>query len=344
MTERITCTWQGSWLCTGVASKWSCLVATLLVAGMALSPRGVAAQTASSLTAGQGVRPTFRSGVDLVSVAAVVHDRRGKVVRNLSRDDFVVFDNGVPRPIVEFSAAEDGPVSVAVLFDVSGSMAMASSFAAGRRAIDHLLSWLNPGVDEVGLFAFDRRLHQVQAFTTDPGKVRASLATLGAYGMTSLYDAIGQVARRLGERESRRRAIVVLTDGLDNGSQLTAGEVSGIASSTDVPVYVIAVVSRVDHAGGPEAVGGLQADATTALTNLAWWTGGNSFIVSADAHASIAARTVLAELRHQYVLAFESAPTPGWRPLDIRLRRRELTVRARSGYFSSMPAARPLGK
>ena len=288
-------------------------------------------------------RPTFRAGVDLVSVAAVVRDRRGQVVRDLSRDDFVVIDNGVPRRIVEFSPAEEGPVSVALLFDVSGSMAVASNLSAARRAVDHLLSWLNPGVDEAALFTFDTRLDEIQSFTSNPSVMRASLDRLGAFGMTSLYDAIGDVAKRLGERNTRRRAIVVVTDGLDNGSLLTPEEVSGIASATDVPVYVIAVVSPIDHQGEKTFVGGGQVTAaTSALTNLAWWTGGNVHVVSGDAQASVAARAVLAELRHQYVLAFESAGAPGWRPLDIRLRRRELTVRARSGYFST-PAARPLG-
>jgi Ca-activated chloride channel family protein len=290
----------------------------------------------------QPVRPVFRSGVDLVSVSAVVRDRRGQVVRNLTREDFQVIDNGVLRPIVEFSPAEEGPVSVALLFDVSGSMAVAGNLAAGRRAVDHVVSWLRSGVDEAALFTFDRRLEEVQAFTSSPAELRTSLDGLSAFGMTSLYDAVGAVARQLARRDSRRRAIVVVTDGLDNSSLLTAAEVSGIASATDVPVYVIAVVSPLDHPGEQGYVGGPQVDqAAGMLSNLAWWTGGHVFVVSTDAHASVAARTLLAELRHQYVLAFESSGEAGWRPLDVRLRRPALTVRARSGYFSSLP--RPLG-
>jgi len=198
-------------------------------------------------------------------------------------------------------------------------------------------------VDEVALYAFDSRLEEVQPFTADAETVRTSLGRLGAFGMTSLYDAIGDVANQLADRPSRRRAILVVTDGLDNGSRLSSAEVSGLASATDVPVYVVAVVSPVDRAGDRSSLGGGQAaDATGALSKLAWWTGGEAFVVSGDADASLAARAVLAALRHQYVLAFESAGAAGWKPLDVRLRRRELTVRARSGYFST-PAARPLG-
>jgi Ca-activated chloride channel family protein len=313
------------------------------IVGMVMLAMGAGATVAQPTAEAPGDKPTFRSGVDLVSVAAVVRDRRGQVVRDLSRDDFIVLENGTQRRIVEFSSAEEGPVSLALLFDVSGSMAMVPNRSAARRAVDHLLSWLNPGVDEVALYAFDSRLEEVQPFTADAETVRTSLGRLGAFGMTSLYDAIGDVANQLADRPSRRRAILVVTDGLDNGSRLSSAEVSGLASATDVPVYVVAVVSPVDRAGDRSSLGGGQAaDATGALSKLAWWTGGEAFVVSGDADASLAARAVLAALRHQYVLAFESAGAAGWKPLDVRLRRRELTVRARSGYFST-PAARPLG-
>jgi Ca-activated chloride channel family protein len=331
-------TWQGSWFTQGVSHG---LRRTIVGAALLAAGAGAAAGQPGPGTLPD--RPTFRSSVDLVSVAAVVRDRRGHVVRDLSRDDFIVLENGSQRRIVEFSPAEEGPVSVALLFDVSGSMAMAPNRAAARRAVDHLLSWLNPGADEVALYAFDSRLEEVQPFTADAETVRGSLGRLGSFGMTSLYDAIGGVARQLAARTSRRRAILVVTDGLDNGSRLSSAEVSGLASATDVPVYVIAVVSPIDREGDREFVGGGKvAAATGALSKLAWWTGGEAFVVAGDADASLAARAVLVALRHQYVLAFESAGPAGWRPLDIRLRRRELTVRARSGYFST-PAVRPLG-
>lgn len=297
--------------------------------------------TASAQTAGvadtTSPRPTFRAAVDLVSVAAVVRDKRGQVVRNLSRDDFEVFDNGVRRPIVEFSSGENGPISLAVLVDVSGSMAVASHLDAARQALDLLLRRLRDGQDEVALFSFDRGLTEHQAFTTKPAAIRDALTGLRPFGITSLYDAVAETARRVETREYKRRAILVLTDGVDTGSRLTPGEVSAIASATDVPVYVMAVLSPIDH----DAVRVDTALATPAgqLTNLAWWTGGNSFVLSAPAHAVVATENVLSELRHQYVFAFEATGAAGWRPLDVRLRKRELSVRARSGYFASQRAA-----
>jgi Ca-activated chloride channel family protein len=265
--------------------------------------------------------------VDLVSVTAVVRDGRGRVIRDLRSEDFVVLESGRPRPIVTFLPAEAGPVSVALLVDVSGSMAVAENLAEGRQVLDHLLAWLNPGVDEVALFTFDRELREEQEFTSEPAALRRAFDDIEPWGSTALYDAIGETARRLASRSSRRRAIVVLTDGLDTISTKTSAEISGLASSIDVPVYVVAVMSEIDRTGG-----GQVAQAAGQLLNLAWWTGGDYFAVSRAAHASEAARALLAELRHQYVLAFESSGA-GWQPLDVRLpRRQKLTVRARSGH------------
>jgi Ca-activated chloride channel family protein len=304
-------------------------------AALALSVVAVPCATAQP-GPGTAPRPTFRSGVELVSVAAVVRDGRGEVVRTLTRNDFEIFDAGVSRPIVEFSPAEEGPVSLALLVDVSGSMAMARNLPAARRTVDHLVAWLAPDADEVAVFAFARELREVQGFTSDAARVRAALGTLEAFGTTSLYDAIGEVARRLADRPTRRRAIVVLTDGLDNASRLTPGQVSGVAAGSDVPVYVIAVVSSLDDAASRAFVGSARpAEATGALEDLARWTGGRAFVVSEDAQASAAARQLLVDLRHQYLLAFESAGAPGWRPLDVRVRHRDWSVRARSGYFAS---------
>jgi Ca-activated chloride channel family protein len=282
--------------------------------------------------------PTFRASVDLVSVAAVVRDRRGQIVRNLTRDDFQVYDTGVPRPILEFSADEAGPVSIALLVDVSGSMQVAKNLAAARRVVDHVLAWVETGRDEIGLFSFDRELYENQAFTTDPAAVRAAFDRLEAYGMTSLYDAIGLTARQLMERPSKRRAVVILTDGEDNASRLSPDKVSSSVVAADMPVYVIAVVSAVDRTDGPAAVKGRATfDPSGPLGNLCYWTGGTMFTVTTDAEASVAARTLLAELRHQYLMAIEAANTPGWRPIDVRTRRRELSVRARTGYYAAAP-------
>lgn len=282
--------------------------------------------------------PTFSTRVALVPITAVVRDGHGKVVRNLTRDDFQVLEKGTPRPIVSFAADDQGPISMALLFDVSGSMRLAGHTEAGKDVVEHLLAAMKPGSDEVALFTFDKSLRREVGFTGDPDDLRAGLDHLSpANGLTSLYDAIAQTTKTLADRPAKRRAVVVITDGVDTSSTMTPPEVSGLASASDVPVYVIAVVSPLDHPGTALAVV-TEAQTETNLANLAYWTGGSLTMVSAPAHAQMAARDLVAELRQQYLLAVESANEAGWYGLEVRTpRKRDLSVRARSGYFAAGP-------
>jgi VWFA-related protein len=280
----------------------------------------------------QPAKPTFRSAVDLVSVAAVVRDKRGRFARNLTRDDFVVEEGGAARPIVDFHADENAPVRVALLFDVSGSMRVASRLEQARQAARHVLSSLRfggGGADEAAVFSFDMNLQSLQPFTADVGAIEQALGRVQPYGQTSLYDAIAETSRAVGTTRAgdrHRRAVVVFTDGQDTSSLLKPEQVSAIASAIDVPVYVMTVASNLER--------DRQADAVdeSPLQSLSRWTGGALFMTSSPAHESIAARQIVDELRHQYVIAFASSAGSGWRPLTVKTRDRDLTVRARSGY------------
>jgi Ca-activated chloride channel homolog len=314
------------------------LIAASFIVGAGATPRAQQAQTqpVAQRELQQPLVPTFTTKVDLVSVTAVVRDGKGRVVRNLTREDFQVFEKGQLRKIVDFAASDQGPISLAVLFDVSGSMRGSPNMEAGKKAVEHILSWVEPKADEFALFTFDKDLRQETPFTNDPATIRTALDNMTAMGLTSLYDAIADTAKKLGNRPSPRRAVVVITDGIDTASQLTPSQVSGMASAIDVPVYVIAVVSPLDHPGGEMAVPGASTSAvSTSLSNLSAWTGGEMMVVSAPADASLAARELVTELRHQYLIAFESSKDPGWYALDVKTKRRDLTVRARSGYFAN---------
>jgi VWFA-related protein len=272
--------------------------------------------------------PKFRSAVDLVSVAAVVRDKRGRFVFDLSREDFVVVEGGELRPIVGFEAV-----------DISGSMRVGSKVVDAQQAARHLFSALKGG-DQVALFSFDTRLDKVHDFTTDFTTLESAMSKVEApFGQTSLYDAIAETARAVAQEAAkgasglpRRAAVVVLTDGIDTKSRLTAPEVSGIASSIDVPVYVVAVMSAIDDPARQEQ-DSPAAMISSQLRDLSQWTGGDLFTASAPAHASAAARQIVDELRNQYLLAFAASARPGWKPLEIRAKQGNLVVRARSGYL-----------
>ena len=278
-------------------------------------------------------QPTFKSSIDLVQVRAVVRDRRGRFVSGLDKDDFEVIDGGHYRPLVDLQFDANAPIRVALLFDVSGSMSVASKLEQAAVAARHFVQGLAPA-DEAAVFAFDRTLREVQPFTSDRDAIEQAFKGLRAYGQTSIFDAAAGTASRISPDRSRRQAIVIVTDGIDTSSRMTAEEVSAIASAIDVPIYVFAVVSPIDHAGMEHAVSPFATrDTDTPLGRLAYWTGGTTHVTSTPAHASVAAREILGELRHQYLLAFEPGP-PGWRPLTVRATDRDYSVRARTGYRS----------
>jgi Ca-activated chloride channel family protein len=283
----------------------------------------------------QGSPVTFKSSVDVVSVSASVRDSRGKVVRNLKKADFEVYDTGVRREIRDFQSGESA-VSLAVLLDISGSMSVGGNMDRAREAVGVAMTNLRNRSDEAALFTFDSELQEVVRFTTDLDRVRRVSLEGQPWGQTSLYDAVAQTARTVAARTNRHRAVLVITDGVDTGSLLKAPEVSGIASSIDVPVYLLTVVNPADHPGGEFAV--LQTDGrisdTATLADLARWTGGDMRIVSLSAHTAAAIADLFAEIRHQYLITFEPGERAGWHPLEIRTRKNNLIVHARSGYIA----------
>jgi Ca-activated chloride channel family protein len=280
----------------------------------------------------ESAAPVFRSSVDLVRVSAVVRDKKGRFVNDLTARDFEVVDGGLTRRISEFRHDESG-VSIALLFDVSGSME--ARMPNAREAAEHILGWLNEPGDEAAVFTFDTRLEEVTPFTQGLHRLPDRLSTLTPFGATSLHDAIAHTAERTATREGLRRAVVVLTDGRDNASRLSPGEVSSIASSIDVPVYIVGIVSSIDNPSADISATTYERSALTGpLSDLALWTGGRAFVASTIADRSATARQIVNELRHQYLIAFESSGRPGWHPLEVRAKHKDLTVRARSGYFA----------
>jgi VWFA-related protein len=283
-------------------------------------------------------KPTFKSGVELVRVTAVVRDNKGRFVQNLTLRDFEVFDGGIPRRISEFRK-DTGAISVALLFDVSGSME--GRLADARDAARHVLSWLDREDDEAAVFTFDTRLSEVTPFTTGLQSLPKKLDVLTPFGATSLHDAIDETADKLTSRAGLRRAVVVFTDGNDTASRLTPEQVSAAASAIDVPVYIVAVVSSIDNPTSDNSVMlNRKSPLSGPLADLAAWTGGHLFVSSVPAERSATARQIVDELRQQSLIAFESSGRPGWQPLEVRARGKDLTVRARSGYFAGQ--SRPI--
>ena len=322
------------------AARWK-VASGILAAAVALSATTALAQKPSTPPSQAVVpgdqQPTFRAGIDLVTIRAVVRDGKGRAVQGLTLKDFTLVDNGEERKPTAVEH-DNGPIGVALLFDVSGSMDIDERFGRAREAGYFLLSGLRNGEDEAAIFAFDTSLHLVQPFTNDLDRLRGSFSGFSPWGMTSIHDAIALASRSMDARATKRRALVVLTDGFDTASKLDAAEVSRIASSIDLPVYVLAVVPTIDdprtHEDGNKALNG-------DLANLSRWTGGDLFVATSTPEASNVARAIVGELRDQYLIAIEPGTKPGWHSVEVRVGRKDHTVQTRGDYIagSERPAS-----
>jgi VWFA-related protein len=305
------------------------MVVAVLLLWTPLAMRPGAAQLAADLQPPQ----TFRSTLDLVTIQASVRDRRGGVLSGLAPADFEVRDNGQLRPLLDFRSDRLSPITLAILVDMSGSMNLGPKVDMARRAYQSIVSQLRDGQDEVALFTFDSSLHERQPFTRDVALLASGLEDFVPFGSTSLYDATAAAARALADRSATHRGIIILTDGLDTSSHLSALEVSGLASSIDVPVYIVSTVVSGEQRLSMESMDRGARSNTADLRDLAEWTGGHLVFASSLGETTIVTTRIVGELREQYVLAIEAASTHEWRRLEVRVRKPSATVRARNGYF-----------
>ena len=281
-----------------------------------------AAVTGVSPAAQEAGTIVFKSSIEQVAVAAQVRDSRGRLVTNLKPSDFELFDDGQRRTVSNVWS-EPSPASVAILMDASGSMA--TKMARARETATSLLAGLKPGTDEVAMYSFDTTLSEVRPFSAAFSATDGAWNATKAFGATSLWDAIAETAQKISDRQ-RRRALVVITDGVDSASTLKPSEVSAIASSLDVPVYVLVITFEKEDDV-------LEGPIRGPLADLAAWTGGDALPVRDTPTMLTSTEQLLAELHHQYIVAFEPGRTPGWHALVLRARKPGLFVRARSGYM-----------
>jgi VWFA-related protein len=278
-------------------------------------------------------RATFRTSLDLVSVAVVVRGSDGRLVSGLRAADFEVMDCGTARPIVQFHQGGDADARLALLVDSSGSMVLGAKRERSRLATELLIAGLRK-TDTASVFTFDKRVRRLTPFTHDPSELRTAVTSVQPFGATSIYDAIVGTIRTVMDDAPRARALLLLTDGDDTASVLSPGEAITAAAALDIPLYVLSVddTREANGSGSAEAVG--QAPVLT-LKDLAVRTGGLAAEGTTIAQLSAVTRTILTELRHQYVLAVPADAEKGWHRLTVRVRRGRVQARSRDGYLVS---------
>jgi len=277
--------------------------------------------------------------VGFVLVPTVVRGRGG-YVNDLTKNDFRLFVDGKQVPIESFERGSDSPVSVVFLQDLSGSMGTAEKLEASREAVLYFLDQQRPG-DQYAIASFSGDLVQVDVpFTSDPQPLRESVAAWEASGTTAINDAVAWLPEIAAEQMSFKRAAILITDGVDNKSTMTAEQARDAVRKAELPVYVLGL-----DAGSPYVLG---ADGkkvwrlADTLNLLAALTGGRYYPIDGPYAMKEACAAIAEDLRHQYVLGFStrgSDVTSGYHSLRVEVGSRSQTVSFRRGYRGATPMA-----
>jgi len=270
--------------------------------------------------------------VDLVLVPVTVTDPMNRLVTGLEQDDFFVYENNNLQKIRTF-ATEDAPVSIGIVFDLSGSMS--SKLVRARDSILQFMKTANPQ-DEFFVIGFNDRPELIEDFTSSIEDIEARLSTVRSGHRTALLDAIYFGMDKMKTAKNERKALLVVSDGGDNRSRYTEGEVKAQVRESDVEIYSIGIFD-------PYAPTTEERMGPMLLNDLCEETGGRLFRVDDLADMGDIAIKISTELRNQYVIGYHpnAMQRDGkWRKVKVKLVPPQglppLTVHARTGYYAPL--------
>jgi VWFA-related protein len=304
---------------------------------------------------GQEPATTFSTDVRVVNLFATVHDSQGHVVRNLRKDDFTLEEDGRRQTIRYFSQESDLPLTVGLLIDTSLSQrrVLAEERAASYRFLSKVL---RPDKDRAFVIHFDREVELLQDLTSSRQKLDDALSQLqtpirnrgprrsgpdvGHFGGagTELYDAVLLASDELVRKLSGRKALILLTDGVDNGSRVGLARAIESAQRADALLYSILFADR-EMSGGRGHHSGYYSpvDGKKVLERLSRDTGGSFFEVSDDRPISAIYTQLEEELRNQYSVGYTPNPgdsSSGYHKVHLAANQPGLQVETRDGYYS----------
>jgi len=272
----------------------------------------------------------LKSEVDITLVNVTVTDPYGRLVTGLEQDSFRVFEDNIEQEIVRFSS-EDVPISIGVIFDMSGSMA--DKIDKSRLAAVQFFRTANPQ-DEFFLVDFNDRAQLASPFTASVDELQNRLMFTSAHGATALYDGIYLGLSQMKGAHNTKKALLIISDGGDNHSRYTQSDVRSFVKEADVQIYAIGLYTP---GGGPTPE---EQQGPALLTDLTTMTGGRTFGVRQLGELPDIASKISMELRNQYVIGYrptDKAHDGKWRKIKVKLHPPKglppLTVFARSGYF-----------
>jgi len=272
----------------------------------------------------------IRVDVNLVLVPATVTDPMNRLVTGLEKENFEVYDNNIGQTIKSFST-EDAPVTIGIIFDLSGSMS--SKFLRARKALSEFLRTSNPQ-DEFFVVGFNDRPAVIVDYTSDVDDVEARMVMLKPENRTALIDAIYLGVDKLKQAKYERKALLIISDGGDNRSRYTEGELRRVVRESDVQIYSIGIFDQ--YAPTTE-----EQQGPILLNDICEMTGGRMFRVMDMGDLGDIASRISAELRNEYVIGYRPSEVKqdgNWRKLKIRLvpppGLPALTVHNRQGYYA----------
>jgi Ca-activated chloride channel family protein len=275
------------------------------------------------------VRP-LKVDVDLVLVPVTVTDPLNRLVTGLEKENFQLFDGNSPQEIRSFSS-EDAPVSLGVIFDSSGSMS--SKMDRAKDAVVEFFKTANPQ-DEFFMITFSDEPEEVSDFTSSVDEIQNKLVYAVPRKRTALLDAIYMGVSKMRQAKYAKKALLIISDGGDNHSRYTEGEIKSMVREADVQIYGIGLFDfqpkTPEEREGPE----LLNDVTEA-------TGGRTFIIDSPSELADVATKIGIELRNQYVLGYRPtnpAHDGKWRKIKVKLNPPKglppLHVYAKTGYYA----------
>jgi Ca-activated chloride channel homolog len=275
--------------------------------------------------------PMIRSKVDLVLVPVTVTDPMNRLVTGLDKENFQVFEGKEQQEVRNFSS-EDAPVSLGIIFDMSGSMS--SKIERAREAVGEFFKTANPQ-DEFFLIAFADKPQEVSDFTQSVDDLQGKLIYTIPKGRTALLDAIYLGISKMREAKYPKKALLIISDGGDNHSRYTEGEIKSLVKEADVMIYSIGIY---DHYFQTEE----ERLGPALLSDISDLSGGRSFTIDNPNDLADVATKIGIELRNQYVLGYRPK-NPGhdgkWHKIRVKLLPPKglppLHVYARTGYYAS---------
>ncbi len=282
------------------------------------------------------VHDTLRQRVNMVLVPVTVVDPYDRLVTGLQQDNFRVYDNGVEQEIVHFSE-EDVPISIGVIFDMSGSMS--DKINKSKSAALQFFKTANPQ-DEFFLVDFSDRAELISPFTSDLNILRDRLMFVRGRGRTALFDAIYLGLSEMRGAHNSRKALLIISDGGENHSRYSEGDIREYLKESDVQLYAIGVYEPLADRDRTQEEG----EGPALLEELAQMSGGRVFPVSNLNELPDIATKISMELRNQYVLGYipsDEKNNGKWRKIKVRLVPPRglppLTVYYKHGYYASGP-------